>query len=71
MKAVLLGVCGYGPSDRGQTCCVFLPEQGVVLDAGTGLYRVRRLVQTYTLDVFLTHAHLDHLLGLSYLDGIF
>jgi ribonuclease Z len=70
MKAVILGTCGYGPSDRGHTSCIMLPELGLVLDAGSGLYRMRNLLQTSTLDIFLSHAHLDHLLGLSYLDGI-
>lgn len=44
-----------------------LPEVGLVLDAGTGLYRVGRYLQTDYLDIFLTHAHLDHIVGLTYL----
>ncbi len=44
-----------------------LPEVGVVLDAGTGFYRVREHLRTSELDVFLTHAHLDHVVGLTYL----
>jgi ribonuclease BN (tRNA processing enzyme) len=44
-----------------------LPELGVVLDAGTGMYRVRNWLRTPALDIFLTHAHLDHVVGLTFL----
>ena len=45
--------------------CVMLPELGVVFDAGTAFFRVPGLAQTDDLDVFLTHAHLDHVFGLT------
>ncbi len=67
MKLVLLGTTGYHPNDRRQTACFMLPELGVVLDAGTGFYRVRDYLQTDTLDIFLSHGHLDHVVGLTYL----
>lgn len=67
MRLVLLGTTGYHPNDLRQTAAFMLPEIGVVLDAGTGFYRVRDYLQTPTLDVFLTHAHLDHVVGLTYL----
>lgn len=44
-----------------------LPELGVVLDAGTGMFRVRDLIETDTLDIFLSHVHLDHCVGLTFL----
>lgn len=44
-----------------------LPRSGIVLDAGTGLFRVRDLLCTPQLDIFLTHVHLDHVIGLTYL----
>lgn len=67
MRLVLLGTTGYHPNDLRHTACLMLPELGVALDAGTGFYRVRDYLQTPTLDVFLTHAHLDHVIGLTYL----
>jgi ribonuclease BN (tRNA processing enzyme) len=67
MKVVLLGSTGYHPNDLRQTACFMLPEVGVVLDAGTGFYRVRDRLQTPDLDIFLTHAHLDHTVGLTFL----
>jgi ribonuclease Z len=70
MKLVLLGTAGYHPSERRHTACLLLPEVGVVLDAGTGLFRLRERLVTSTLDLFVTHAHLDHVVGLTYLLGV-
>lgn len=70
MKLHFLGTSGYHPTERRHTACLMLPEAGVVLDAGTGMFRVQKLLQTRTLDVFLTHAHLDHIVGLTYLLGL-
>lgn len=67
MKLVLLGTGGYHPSERRHTACLMLPEQGIVLDAGTGFFRVGAHLATPTLDVLLSHAHLDHVVGLTYL----
>jgi ribonuclease Z len=64
MKLVLLGTGGYYGNDRRHTACMMLPEIGVLLDAGTALYRVQEYLQTDRLDIFLTHAHLDHVAGL-------
>lgn len=44
-----------------------LPELGVILDAGTGIFRARDLIQTNHLDIFLSHVHLDHVIGLTFL----
>lgn len=67
MKLVLLGTGGYFPTSQRHTACVMLPEAGVVLDAGSGMCRIATYLQTDRLDVFLTHAHLDHVAGLTYL----
>jgi ribonuclease BN (tRNA processing enzyme) len=47
-----------------------LPEVGLVLDAGSGMCRLGEYLQTERLDIFLTHAHLDHVLGLTYLVNV-
>jgi ribonuclease BN (tRNA processing enzyme) len=70
MKLVLLGTTGYHPNDRRHTACMMLPESGVVLDAGTAMFRVRDYLATGTLDIFLTHSHLDHVIGLTFLFDI-
>jgi ribonuclease Z len=67
MKIILLGTAGYHPNDRRHTAAVLLPECGVLLDAGTGMYRAARFLRTRQLDIFLTHAHVDHVIGLTYL----
>jgi ribonuclease BN (tRNA processing enzyme) len=71
MKLVLLGTGGYYANERRHTACLMLPEVGVVLDAGTGMFRLEDYLAADSLsagrlDVFLTHAHLDHVLGLTY-----
>lgn len=67
MKLVFLGTSGYHNTDQRQTACLMLPEIGLVFDAGSAFYRVRDWLQTSELNVFLTHAHLDHCIGLTYL----
>ncbi len=42
-----------------------------MLDAGTGIYRLAPLIQTDTLDILLSHAHLDHVVGLTFLLDVF
>jgi ribonuclease BN (tRNA processing enzyme) len=70
VKLHFLGTTGYHPNNLRQTACLMLPEMGVVFDAGTGMFRVRDLIQTETLDIFLTHVHLDHSMGLTFLYDI-
>ena len=67
MKLILLGTGGYHPTDDRQTACLMIPELGVILDAGTALYRARNYLCTSELDIFLTHAHLDHAIGITHL----
>jgi len=67
MKVILLGTAGYHPNERRHTSCVLLPDQGVMLDAGTAVFRAGKHLQGDSLDIFLTHSHLDHVVGLTYL----
>lgn len=67
MKLLLLGTSGYHPTNERHTACFMLPELGIVLDAGTAMFRVRDAISTPELDIFLSHAHLDHIVGLTYL----
>jgi len=67
MRLVLLGSTGYHPNEIRHTPCLVLPELGVVLDAGTAMFRLRDHMLTRELSIFLTHAHLDHVVGLTFL----
>lgn len=67
MKLIFLGTGGYHPNERRHTASVLLPEEGIALDAGTGFFRVQGRLKTPGLDVFLTHGHLDHICGLTFI----
>lgn len=67
LRVCCLGTAGYHPNATRHTSCYMLPELGFVLDAGTGFFRVRDYLATNELHVFLSHAHLDHVIGLSFL----
>ncbi|WP_437201497.1 MBL fold metallo-hydrolase [Planctomicrobium sp. SH664] len=67
MQIELLGTGGYHPSEKRHTACLLLPELGLVLDAGSSSFRLPRRTRTRELDLFLTHAHLDHIMGLTFL----
>jgi ribonuclease BN (tRNA processing enzyme) len=66
LQIVLLGTGGYHPNERRHTSCVMLPDLGIVLDAGTAFFRVPERLKSSELTVFLSHAHLDHICGLTY-----
>lgn len=74
-RIVPLGTNGFFPSFGRQTMSflVLTGEQALLLDAGTGVSRlieppVADLVAPYDeLDIVLSHYHLDHVIGLSYL----
>lgn len=67
MHIQILGSGGYYPNDRRHTACLFFPDLGLSLDAGTGFFRLPSRLRTDTLRIFLSHAHLDHIVGLTYL----
>jgi len=67
MRVEFLGTSGFHPTERRHTSCVLLPELGIVFDAGTGMFRLPSRLRTPELVIFLSHAHLDHVAGLTYL----
>ena len=73
MRVEILGSAGFAPSVTRETACVFVRdgEHGLLLDVGTGARRLLtgpdRLAGVERLNVLLTHFHLDHVCGLTYL----
>jgi ribonuclease BN (tRNA processing enzyme) len=78
MKLVPLGVNGFFPSYGRNTMSylVLTEEEAIILDAGTGLSRlleprIKDLLRSHrSLNIFLSHYHLDHVVGLSYLPEV-
>jgi ribonuclease BN (tRNA processing enzyme) len=76
MDAWLLGSGGWFPTDARETTSVFVRdgEHGLLLDAGTGARRLLTdsglIAGVTSLDVVLTHFHLDHVCGLLYLPAL-
>jgi ribonuclease BN (tRNA processing enzyme) len=78
LALVPLGTNGYFPSHGRQTMAylVAAPGTALLLDAGSGVARLaeaevgRRLAGVDRLEVLLTHYHLDHVVGLSFLPGV-
>jgi ribonuclease Z len=66
MKLHCLGTAGYHPSAARHTSSFFLREANILLDAGTGVFRLQDLLHAPELSVLLSHAHLDHVVGLTY-----
>ena len=65
MKLTVLGCSGGIGSGRHTTC--YLIDDDILVDAGTGITRLS-LEQLANIDhIFLTHSHLDHVLGLPLL----
>lgn len=71
MRFTFLGTSGYHPSAARHTTGLAVPELGVLFDAGSGSFRVPEVFAAepnaeQPLDIYLTHAHLDHIVGLTF-----
>jgi len=67
MRLHCLGTAGYHPNELRHTSCYAVSEAGLVFDAGSGFFRLPAVLETDELDIVLSHAHLDHVVGLTYL----
>ena len=71
MRIEFLGTAGYHPSETRHTTGVLVPDAApdaaFLLDGGSGTFRLCQRDLPANLHVFLTHAHLDHTLGLNFL----
>lgn len=67
MKVMFLGTNGWYDTATGNTPCVLIEtdERYIVFDAGFGFYKVKDIVRPgKPVLLFISHLHLDHLIGL-------
>lgn len=70
MKVVFLGTNGWYDTQAGNTTCVLVETENdyCIFDAGNGLYKIDRYVNSLKpIRLFLSHYHLDHVVGLHIL----
>ncbi len=71
MHIEFLGTAGYHPNETRETSCIFIPDAtpdaSFVLDAGSGIHRLIGRALPPRMHIFITHAHLDHVIGLTFL----
>lgn len=73
MNVIFLGTNGWYDTDTGNTVCILIRAKAfdLVLDAGNGFYKLDRYIDRESkkpLYLFLTHFHLDHIIGLHTLN---
>ena len=67
MKIIFLGTNGWYDTQTGNTLCIFIAtkKHNIVLDAGNGFTKLDRVLSdSNPIFLFLSHFHLDHLIGL-------
>ena len=74
MLVEFLGTAGYHPSETRHTTGVWVPnaapDDAFLLDGGSGTFRLIGRPLPARLHVFMSHAHLDHTFGLTFLYNI-
>ena len=71
MRVVFLGTNGWYDTDTGNTTSILLETDGyyIILDAGNGLHKVEQYIRSKKpIYLFLSHFHLDHIIGLHILN---
>lgn len=66
MKVYFLGTNGWYDTQTGNTVCVLVEtvNKYVIFDAGNGLYKIDRYItKNKPILLFLSHYHLDHIIG--------
>jgi ribonuclease BN (tRNA processing enzyme) len=67
---VFLGTNGWYSTGLGNTSCVLIDSETcyIVLDAGDGTYKLDKYIKSEkSINLFLSHMHLDHIIGLHIL----
>jgi len=71
MKIIFLGTNGWYDTSTGNTSCILIESEHyyIILDAGNGFHKLDRyLKKDKPVLLFLSHFHLDHIVGLHILD---
>jgi len=73
LKVVFLGTNGWYDTQTGNTICILIrtTDYEIILDAGNGLYKLDRYINEGNgkpVCLFLSHFHLDHIIGLHTLN---
>ncbi|MDD3296608.1 MAG: MBL fold metallo-hydrolase [Candidatus Omnitrophica bacterium] len=67
MKIIFLGTNGWYDTGSGNTTCILIETKNefIVLDAGGGIYKLDKYIRSKKpIYLFLSHIHLDHIIGL-------
>ena len=71
MKIVFLGTNGWYDTETGNTICTLIETKNeyIILDAGNGFYKIDKHIKNKKpIYLFLSHFHLDHIIGLHILN---
>lgn len=71
MKVIFLGTNGWYDTVTGDTVCILIKTdtQYIILDAGNALYKIDgHITDEKPIYLFLSHFHLDHIIGLHILN---
>jgi len=69
MRLLFLGTGGSFPTPESATTALYLPDHGILLDAGTNVFPLRDVHGDGPLHVLMSHYHLDHSAGLYFLSA--
>jgi len=71
MKVIFLGTNGWYDTETGNTVCTLIEAEDyfIILDAGNGIYKLDQHIRNQKpIYLFLSHFHLDHIVGLHILN---
>lgn len=71
MRVVFLGTNGWYDTETGNTTCTLIETDNyfIILDAGNGLHKIGQYIRSKKpIYLFLSHFHLDHIVGLHILN---
>ena len=73
MKVTFLGTNGWYNFDNQETSCVLIESKqfNIILDLGSGIKNLNKIkLKSKKTFVFISHLHLDHIIGIHYLSSI-